>query len=435
MELIIAEKPSVGKTIAAALGVREMKEGWLEGRGLIVTWCVGHLVELAMPEDYNPEYAHWRYKDLPIIPDTWKTNVTEANAKQFEIVSSLMNSDRVDAIICATDAGREGELIFRLVYEKAGCRKPVRRLWISSMEESAISEGFRQMKDIGAYDNLYRAALCRAQADWLIGMNATRLYSLLYGPTLHVGRVMTPTLAMLAERESAIDQFRPETFYNVRLNLGHGLSALSERFRDLGAARDLADACNNSSAVIKSIEHKQRIENPPRLYDLTALQREANRLFGYTAQQVLEYAQALYEKKLITYPRTESRFLTQDMASGMPDLAQSVLETLPFAGGLHLACHTDRIANDLKVSDHHAIVPTASMPHQNTAVNALIPGMRDILNMVSTQLLCAMDEPYIYDETTVTVSCAGHDFTVRGKQVVQMGWRRFREAFRGSLAG
>ena len=307
MELIIAEKPSVGRTIAAVLGVTETKDGYMQGKGMIVTWCIGHLVELAMPEEYNKDYAHWRQKDLPIIPDQWKYTVSKDSAKQFQIVTALMNDDQVHGIICATDAGREGELIFRLVYQMAGCRKSVRRLWISSMEEEAIREGFRSMKPMAAYDNLYAAALCRAQADWLIGMNATRHYSLLYGPTLHIGRVMTPTLAMLAQREAAIDNFEPETFYTVKLDLGHGVIAHSERIKDLNQARALMDACNQDNAVIRRIEHKQRTENPPLLYDLTTLQRDANRYLGYTAQQTLEYAQSLYEKRLLTYPRTDSR--------------------------------------------------------------------------------------------------------------------------------
>ena len=280
MELIIAEKPSVGRTIAAALGVNETKEGFLQGDEMMVTWCIGHLVELALPEDYKKEYGRWRYQDLPIIPGQWKYIVSRESQKQFNIVRSLMNDERITGIVCATDAGREGELIFRLVYEQSGCKKPVRRLWISSMEKSAILEGFKNLKSMSAYDNLYRAALCRAQADWLIGMNATRLYSLLYGSTLHIGRVMTPTLAMLAEREQRIDHFEPEPFYVVKLDLGNGLLARSERIKDQNTAKALADACSRSSAVVKRVEHRQRTENPPFLYDLTTLQRDANRISG-----------------------------------------------------------------------------------------------------------------------------------------------------------
>ena len=410
MELFIAEKPSVGKAIAAAIGATESKNGYMEGHGFMVTWCLGHLVELAMPEDYNKEFATWRYKDLPIIPDKWKYNVSADGAKQFNIVCSLMNDDKVNGIICATDAGREGELIFRLVYEKAGCRKPVRRLWISSMEESAIREGIHVMKNQSAYDNLYQAALCRAQADWLIGMNATRLYSLLYGPTLPIGRVMTPTLAMLSEREDAIEHFEPETFYTVKLDLGNGLIGHSERIHDLSEARSLTEACNRDSAVVRQVEHKEKKENPPLLYDLTTLQRDANRIFGYTAQQTLEYAQALYEKKLLTYPRTDSRFLTHDMEEKMPELASRVSGPLPFAAGLDLGGHAKTVVNDEKVSDHHAIIPTDSMP-----------------------LLCAMDEPFVVDETTVTVACAGREFKLKGKKILQTGWQRIWQAFRGSI--
>ncbi len=435
MDLVVAEKPSVGRAFASALNVRESKDGYLEGNGMIVTWCIGHLVELALPEDYKLEYAHWRYRDLPIIPDKWKYNISPENAKQFNTVRSLMNDSRVERIICATDAGREGELIFRLVYSMAGCRKPVQRLWISSMEESAILEGFHNLKDSSEYDNLYVAALCRAQADWLIGMNATRLYSLMYGPTLHIGRVMTPTLGMLTEREDEISHFEPETYYTVRLDLGNGLTAVSERITDLNEAQKLVDACNQSGALVKRIEHKQKSENPPLLYDLTTLQRDANRVFGYTAQQTLEYAQALYEKKLLTYPRTDSRFLTHDMEPKMTELASRVQGSLPFASGLSLAKRTERIINDQKVSDHHAIIPTDSMPSQIDAVNTLASGVRDLLNLVNVCLLCAMDEPFRYDEITVTVECAGKEFKIKGRKVLQMGWRRFQEAFRGSIGG
>ena len=433
MELFVAEKPSVGKAIAAAVGATEAMDGYMQGKGMIVTWCVGHLVELAMPEDYRAEYKNWRYQDLPIIPDRWKYNISKEFSKQFGIVSSLMNDDNVDGIICATDAGREGELIFRLVYEQAGCRKPVRRLWISSMEENAIREGIHAMKNSSAYDNLYQAALCRAQADWLIGMNATRLYSLLYGSTLQIGRVMTPTLAMLAEREDTISRFSPETYYVVKLNLGNGLTAKSDRIRDLSAARSLMDACNRSSAVVKRIEHAKKTENPPALYDLTTLQRHANRVLGFNAQQTLEYAQSLYERKLLTYPRTDSRFLPNDMEPRLAGLVGRVSGAMPFAAGLTIANRTDRIVNDAKVTDHHAIIPTDSMPSQGAAVKSLPESVQKLLFMVCTRLLCAMDEPYICDETTVVLECAGTKFRLKGRKVEQMGWQRFWQAFRGSL--
>ena len=435
MELIIAEKPSVGRTIAAVLGVTETKDGYMQGKGMIVTWCIGHLVELAVPEEYNKDYAHWRQKDLPIIPVQWKYTVSKDSAKQYHIVTALMNDDQVHGIICATDAGREGELIFRLVYQMAGCRKPVRRLWISSLEEEAIRDGFRSMKPMAAYDNLYAAALCRAQADWLIGMNATRHYSLLYGPTLHIGRVMSPTLVMLAQREAAIDDFESETFYTVKLDLGHGVIAHSERMKDLNQARTLMDACNQDSAVIRRIEHKQRTENPPLLYDLTTLQRDANRYLGYTAQQTLEYAQSLYEKRLLTYPRTDSRYLTHDMEPKLGELASRVAAALPFAAGLEIAGQTGRVINDQKVSDHHAMIPTASMPTSGGEISALIQDIRELLYLVSVRLLCALDSPCVYDETVITLECAGAEFTIRGKQIAQMGWQRIWQAFKGSLAG
>ena len=430
MELIIAEKPSVGRTIAAVLGANEAADGYLQGRGMIVTWCVGHLVELAMPEDYRKEYAHWRYQDLPIIPEKWKYNISRENAKQFGIVSSLMKDDRVDGIICATDAGREGELIFRLVYQAAGCRRPVRRLWISSMEESAIREGFHNMKSMSAYDNLYQAALCRAQADWLIGMNATRLYSLLYGTTLHIGRVMTPTLAMLTERENSIDNFHPESFYVVKLDLGNGCQARSERIHDLSRARAMMDACNRSNAVVKRVERRRKTENPPLLYDLTSLQRDANRVFGFTAQQTLDYAQSLYEKRLLTYPRTDSRYLTHNAEPGLRELASRVNGTLPFTSGSEITADAGRVINDQKVTDHHAIIPTETMPSQNVS---LPDSVADLLNLVCVRLLCALGQPCVREETTVTVECAGSEFQMKTRKMLEPGWQRIWQAFRESI--
>lgn len=435
MKLVIAEKPSVAMALAAVLGANEKKDGYLEGGGYLVSWCIGHLLELAQPEAYGEQYARWRYGDLPILPDEWKYEVPKDKKKQLDLLCRLMKDKRVDSVVCATDAGREGELIFRLVYEKAGCRKTVRRLWISSMEETAIREGIHTMKNQSAYDNLYQAALCRAQADWLIGMNATRLYSLLYGPTLPIGRVMTPTLAMLSEREDAIEHFEPETFYTVKLDLGGGLVGHSDRIHDLNEARTVMDACNRDSAVVKKVEHKEKREIPPLLYDLTTLQRDANRIFGYTAQQTLEYAQSLYEKKLLTYPRTDSRFLTYDMEGKMPELASRVSGTLPFAAGLDLGGHADIVVNDKKVSDHHAIIPTDSMPGQEQAINTLPSGVRDLLTLVSTRLLCSMDDPFVAQETTVTVNCGGREFKLKGKKVLNMGWQRIWQAFRGSIGG
>lgn len=433
MKLIIAEKPSVARAIASVLGVTENRDGYMQGRGMLVSWCVGHLVELALPEAYSPEYTRWRYKDLPIIPETWQYSVSKETEKQFAVLQGLMNDEHVTGIVCATDAGREGELIFRLVYEKAGCRKPVRRLWISSMEESAIREGFSNMKEMSAYDNLYKAALCRAQADWLIGMNATRLYSLLYGPTLHIGRVMTPTLCMLAGRENAIDTFEPATFYTVKLELGDSMTAHSERIDDLNAARALQTACSCSEAVIRTIEHEEKRENPPLLYDLTSLQREANRIYGFTAQQTLEYAQSLYEKRLLTYPRTDSQYLTHDMEPKMAELSSRVLGTLPFTEGLETTAKTDRVVNDGKVTDHHAIIPTDAMPGQSATVGGLPSGVKELLYLVCARFLCAMDEPFVYDEITVTVDCGGSTFRMKGRKVLKEGWKRIWNAFRKGL--
>ena len=435
MELIITEKASVARTIASVLNVTERADGYLRGRDTLISWCIGHLVELALPEAYDPKYVRWRYKDLPILPAQWQYNVSEATKKQFGILKSLMNDERVTGIICATDAGREGELIFRLVYEKAGCQKPVRRLWISSMEESAIRDGLRSMKSMSDYDNLYRAALCRSQADWLIGMNATRLYSLLYGPTLHVGRVMTPTLAMLSAREAAISDFKPESFYTVKLDTGRGVVAQSERYADLNDARRLADSCNHNPAVVTRVEHKQRSENAPALYDLTALQRDANKLFGYTAQQTMEYAQGLYEKKMLTYPRSDSRHLTHDMEPSLRELAARVCGALPFADSLEPTVHPEQVIDDSKVTDHHALIPTVTMPGQTSAIDALTTGERDLLHLVCTRMLCALDDPFLYDETILHIECAGHNFTLKGRKVLQMGWKRIWYAFRGSLGG
>lgn len=435
MELIIAEKPSVGKAIAAVVSANFRQDGYLQGEDYLVSWCVGHLVELALPEAYDARYARWHYRDLPILPEAWQYTVSDGTRKQFEVLRSLMNDSRVTGIICATDAGREGELIFRLVYDKAGCHKPVRRLWLSSMEESAIREALRSMKPMSDYDSLYQAALCRAQADWLIGMNATRLYSLLYGPTLHVGRVMSPTLAMIAGREAAIASFQPETFYTVRLDTGMGITAHSERMADENAARRLEKECSREPALVTKVERRNRCEHPPQLYDLTTLQRDANRLLGYTAQQTLDYAQSLYEKRLLTYPRTDSRYLPHEMEAKLPELAARVCEALPFAAGMQIAMHTDRVINDGKVSDHHALIPTVTMPEQTSAVNALTTGEHDLLNLISTRMLCALDDDCAYDETTVTISCGGHSFTAKGRRITQMGWRRIWHSFCGSLGG
>ena len=431
MELIITEKPSVARAIAEVVGATERQNGYLQGKGFLVSWCVGHLVELALPEVYDARYARWRYTDLPIIPEKWQYTVTDETQKQFDILKALMNDPRVTGIICATDAGREGELIFRLVYQTAQCRKSVRRLWISSMEESAIREGFRAMKPMSAYDNLYQAALCRAQADWLIGMNATRLYSLLYGPTLHIGRVMSPTLAMLSQREKAIAEFRPETYYKVALDTGREICAVSERFDDLNEARRLMDVCNHSPAVVRTVEHTQRKENPPALYDLTSLQRDANRVYGYTAQQTLDYAQSLYEKKLLTYPRTDSSFLTDDMEATAAGIAALLLNKLPFMQGANYTANIARVLDSKKVSDHHAIIPTMELAKSDLA--ALPESERNILTLAGVRLLTATAEPHIFEAVTAVFSCADREFTAKGKTVLCGGWKELEARYRASL--
>lgn len=429
MRVILAEKPSVAQSIAAVLGADQKKNGYLQGENDLVSWCIGHLIELAPPEIYDARYAKWRREDLPIVPSAWESVVSDGTKTQFAVLKDLLNRTDVDEVVCATDAGREGELIFRMVYEKTGCTKPVKRLWISSLEESAIREGFRSLKPGTAYDALYHAALCRAQADWLVGINGTRLYSRLYGIKLNVGRVMTPTLAMVAQREKEIAAFQVERFYTVQLSCG--FPAQSGRIKTREEAERIRASCHCKKAAVKQIERRQKKEKPPKLYDLTALQRDANRIYGYTAQQTLDYAQTLYEKKLATYPRTDSRFLTHDLRDRLPALIECVAQVLPFANGLPLAVHTQQVIRDEKVSDHHAIIPTQNMTRE--ALAQLPMGERSILTLLAVRLLAATGEPCETDEVTVTLGCEGHDFTAKGSTVRQMGYRVFEETFRGSL--
>ena len=429
MRVILAEKPSVAQSIAAVLGADQKKNGYLQGENDIVSWCIGHLIELAPPEIYDARYAKWRREDLPIVPSVWESVVSDGTKKQFAVLKDLLNRTDVDEVVCATDAGREGELIFRMVYEKTGCTKPVKRLWISSLEESTIRAGFQALKPGSAYDALYRAALCRAQADWLVGINGTRLYSRLYGTKLNVGRVMTPTLAMVAQREKEIAAFQVERFYTVQLSCG--FPAQSGRIKTRDEAERIRASCHCKKAAVKQIERRQKKEKPPKLYDLTALQRDANRIYGYTAQQTLDYAQTLYEKKLATYPRTDSRFLTHDLRDRLPALIECVAQVLPFASGLPLAVHTQQVIRDEKVSDHHAIIPTQNMTRE--ALAQLPMGERSILTLLAVRLLAATGEPCETDEVTVMLDCEGHDFTAKGSTVRQMGYRVFEETFRGSL--
>ena len=428
--LIITEKPSVARTISKVLGAAARRDGYLEGGGYLISWCVGHLVELAPPGAYDPRLERWDRADLPILPEKWQYLVSSSTKRQFDVLCKLMHWADVDRIVCATDAGREGELIFRLVYHQCNCRKPVSRLWISSMEDAAIRAGFANLKPSTEYDSLYKAALCRERADWLVGINATRLFSCLHGVTLNVGRVMTPTLAMTVEREAAIAAFKPEPFYIIQLQTG-GCMASSERFKDKSQAEELLAECRKSSqTVVQKSERRERSERPPALYDLTTLQRDANRLLGYSAQQTLDYTQALYEKKLVTYPRTDSRYLTEDMAAGLLGLVMDTAVAFGFRGAIPV--HGKQVINSKKVSDHHAILPTQSVAGAD--LSSLPAGEASILRLIVARLLAAVGEPYRYAEITVQFECAGQTFTAKGKTVLDKGWKAVERAVFGDTA-
>ena len=428
MRLVIAEKPSVAMALSHVLGAGTRRDGYMEGGGWLVSWCVGHLVEPAGSDAYDPRYSKWSYADLPILPRAWKYQVLPNTKKQFDTLAALMRDSRVDSLVCATDAGREGELIFRLVYEAAGCERPVKRLWISSMEEDAIRRGFDNLLDSKNYDNLYAAALCRQKADWLVGINATRLFTTLYkGRTLNVGRVMTPTLALLTDREAAIAGFQKQKFYTVELDCGT-FQAVSERFSSKTDAGRLRAACVGKAAVVRAVERKERTERPPRLYDLTTLQREANRLFGYTAQQTLDYAQLLYEKKLATYPRTDSRFLPSGMGDGLPALCgiAAAALSLPMVESVEAA----QVVDDARVSDHHALLPTAELGRAD--LSALPTGERNVLTLIAGRLLCAVGSPCRYVESAAALECGGAPFTAKGRTILDTGWKVVEQAI---LAG
>lgn len=427
-KLVIAEKTSVAQAIATVLGAKERKDGCIVGNGWVVSWCVGHLVELAHADAYNEKYAKWRLEDLPIIPGRWQFTVSQGKKKQLDILRKLLNDKSVESVICATDAGREGQLIFQLVYDYCKCKKPVERLWISSMEDAAIREGFAKLRPGTDYDNLYRAALCRSQADWLVGINATRAFSCLYNATLNIGRVQTPALALLAEREAAISAFVKEPFYTPEL----GFTVSGEKLNDAEAAKAVRSACDSKDATICEINRQNKNTAPPRIYDLTTLQREANRFFGYTAQQTLDYTQSLYEKKLCTYPRTDSHFLTEDMAAGLPALVSAVAGALPFLPtGIDMPVNSAQVINNSKVSDHHGIIPKPVMVSAD--LSALPAGERNILHMLAVRLLCAVGEKHIHAETVVIVECEGHSFSAKGRTVLQKGWKAVVLAFKAAL--
>ena len=420
MKLVISEKPSVAQSIAAVIGAKQRGDGYLEGSGYLVSWCLGHLAQLASADAYDEKYTKWRREDLPILPESWRFAVSGDKQKQFAILRDLMRRDDVSEVINACDAGREGELIFRTVYDMAGCSMPMKRLWISSMEDEAIRQGFADLKPGRDYDGLHQSALCRSKADWLVGINATRLFSVLYHRTLNVGRVMSPTLALIVQREAEISAFQPKPFYTVNLDCcdfvvtGDKLSVKPE-------AEIVAAACKGKAATVKTVERKEKIEKPPALYDLTTLQRDANRLLGYTAQQTLDYLQSLYEKKLCTYPRTDSRFLMNDMEGTVPALA--FVAAMICGADIPENLNAGQVCDSAKVSDHHAVVPTSVAGKADCS--ALPAGEREIMWLVSRQLLCAVGRPHQYAETAVTLDCAGYRFAAKGKTVLVPGWKAY----------
>ncbi len=429
MKLVIAEKPSVAQSLARVIGADKRQDGYLEGGGHLVSWCVGHLVELSAPERYDERFAKWRLEDLPILPERFLYEVSAGTRKQYQILKTLMGRSDVESLICATDAGREGELIFRLVYNQARCKKPFERLWISSMEDAAIREGFEKLKPGTQYNLLYEAALCRERADWIVGMNATRLFSCLYGQTLAVGRVMTPTLAMVVMRDAQIAAFKPEPFWTVQLKAGD-LNLSSRRFSTKNDAEAVLQECQAAGKVmIETVETKEKLEKPPLLYDLTSLQRDANRILGFTAQQTLDHTQSLYEKKLVTYPRTDSRYLTDDMREMLPELINAVARKFKYNGSALRSepVRTASIFNSSKVSDHHAIIPTKTMAGSNFSELSL--GEMAVLQLISARLLCAAAEDYRYAESTVKSRCGAEEFTKKGRTDLQLGWKAIWQHF------
>ncbi|MCG4697148.1 DNA topoisomerase 3 [Anaerobutyricum soehngenii] len=425
--LVIAEKPSVAQSYAKNLSAYKREDGYLEGESCIVSWCLGHLAEYAQPEEYDPKYEKWQFDDLPILPEAWKLKVSKDKKKQFEVIKTLMNRSDVEYLVNGCDAGREGELIFQRVYVLAGCRKPVKRLWISSMEDAAIQKGFQTMKSEEEYKNLCMAAVCRAQADWLIGMNGTRAYTTRYFKRLVVGRVQTPILAMLAERQERIEHFQKEAFYKVALTDGK-LTVVSENIANEEAAELLAALCNGSTAVVTQMKKERKKSFPPKLYDLTSLQREANRYFGYTAKRTLDMLQELYEEKLVTYPRTDSQFVTEDMKDSVEELVEKMPVLLSFVDYGQLGHGIKRVINNAKVSDHHAILPTKEVVEKGIA--DLPADKKNLMMLICQQLVQATGEEYLYEQTDITVKCQEHDFKARGKIPVQMGFKEVEKAFK-----
>ena len=431
MQLVIAEKPSVAKSIADVLGALDRQDGYFEGGGYLVSWCVGHLIELAEPESYGDQWKKWTFESLPVNPEHWQYEIKEDTKEQYDVLYGLLHDSRVDEVVCATDAGREGEIIFRLVYEQAGCSKPMKRLWISSMEESAIREGFENLKPGSDYDHLYYSALCRQEADWLVGINGTRLFTVLYGgKVLKVGRVQTPTLAMLVERESKIMNFKKEQYFMAHILCG-GVDAATERIDSKTEAEKIAGACLNGQALVTSVVKEEKTVAPPKLYDLTTLQRDANRLFGFTAKQTLEYTQSLYEKKLCTYPRTDSQYLSDDMEQTAGNVIKAIFSSILFEENMMFNPDIKRVLNSKKVTDHHAIIPTMEIAKADLA--ALPETERKILSLVANRLLCATGEKHLYETVKAELSCGGYTFAASGKSVLKNGWKDFEDAFKRSF--
>ena len=431
MQLVIAEKPSVAKSIADVLGALDRQDGYFEGGGYLVSWCVGHLIELAEPESYGEQWKKWTYESLPVNPEHWQYEIKEDTKEQYDVLYSLLHDSRVDEVVCATDAGREGELIFRLVYNMASCNKPMKRLWISSMEESAIREGFENLKPGCDYDRLYHSALCRQEADWLVGINGTRLFTVLYGgKVLKVGRVQTPTLAMLVERESKIMNFKKEQYFMAHILCG-GVDAVTERIDNKTEAENVAGACLNGQALVTSVVKEEKTVAPPKLYDLTTLQRDANRLFGFTAKQTLEYTQSLYEKKLCTYPRTDSQYLSDDMEQTAGNVIKAIFSSILFEENMMFNPDIKRVLNSKKITDHHAIIPTMEIAKVDLA--ALPETERKILSLVANRLLCATGEKHLYETVKAELACGGYTFATSGKSVLKNGWKDFEDTFKRSF--
>lgn len=435
MKLVIAEKPSVGNTIAKVIGANRTRgDGYTEGNGYIVSWCFGHLVTLAAPEDYDKRYGKpWKLSNLPILPEKFLWTVPESTAPQFEILKGLMQRPDVDELICATDAGREGECVFRYVYYQAGCTKPFSRLWISSMTDEAVREGFQHLRPGSDYDALYRSGLARNKADWIVGMNATQLFTVKYRSLLSVGRVQTPTLAMLVEREKKIQQFAAARYYTLELNCGK-FRAESDKIAPLDVEA-AAEKCGNT-AVVKSVAKEQKNANPPRLYDLTSLQRDANKLYGYTAQQTLDCAQKLYENKLMTYPRTDSCYITDDMESTAAEMVRLTARAFKFGADYeaqNITPDIKRLINNDKVSDHHALLPTREIARYD--FSRLPEDCWNVLSLVAIRLLLAVSPVNVSDTVTAVLECGGREFTARGKTTVQGGWKQLEATIKANLKG